>query len=103
MIICIVTPSGPVEMVKEELKKQLPPRLLIPNNCIHLLGTVGQGKCGAHNVWRMRRPHALCFLGEFREVYKAHLIKWHGMGMPRVVAVKTLKGNCNAVSCVWYV
>ena len=60
VIVCIVTPSGPVEMVKEELKKQLPPRLLIPNNCIRLLETVGQGKCGAHNVWRMRRLHALC-------------------------------------------
>ena len=33
-------------------------------------------------------------VGEFGEVYKAHLIKWHGEGMPKTVAVKTLRGIC---------
>ena len=35
----------PMEMLKEKLKKQLPSRLLIPNNCIRLIGTLGQGQC----------------------------------------------------------
>ena len=80
-------------MVGEELKKQLPPRLLIPNDCIRLFGAVGQGKYGAHNVWKMRILHTLRYLGEFGEVYKAHLIEWHDMGMNQIVAVKTLKGT----------
>ena len=34
----------------------------------------------------------ILFAGEFGIVYKAHLIKWHGNGDPKIVAVKTLKG-----------
>ena len=47
---------------------------------------------GTQCVEDEKTPCTVCYLGEFGEVYKAHLIKWHGMGMPRVVAVKTLKG-----------
>ena len=44
--------------------------------------------------------YTVWYLGEFGEVYKAHLTKWHGMEMPRVVAVKTLKGTefCRSTS-----
>lgn len=51
-------------------------------------------------------PCTVPYLGEFGEVYKAHLITHHKIGMPRIVAVKTLKGSkFNAVllqSGMWY-
>ena len=47
---------------------------------------------GTQCVEDEKTPCTVWYLGEFGEVYKAHLNKWHGMGMPRVVAVKTLKG-----------
>ena len=31
--------------------------------------------------------------GEFGIVYKAQLTHWHGEGLPKAVAVKTLKGK----------
>ena len=47
-----------------------------------------------------KTPCTVWYLGEFGEVYKAHLIKWHGRRMRRVVAVKTLKGTtfCRSTS-----
>ena len=35
--------------------------------------------------------------GEFGIVYKAHLTHWHGEGLPKAVAVKTLKGKISAI------
>ena len=35
--------------------------------------------------------------GEFGIVYKAQLTHWHGEGLPRAVAVKTLKGKMSAI------
>jgi len=52
---------------------------------------------GTQCVEDEKTPCTVWYLGEFGEVYKAHLIKWHGRRMLRVVAVKTLKGNCNDV------
>ena len=40
----------------------------------------------------------VCYcVGEFGEVYKAHLIKWSGQGKSRIVAVKTLRGNHHVI------
>ena len=50
-----------------------------------------------------KTPCTVCYLGEFGEVYKAHLIKWHGMEMPGVVAVKTLKGTHNSAMVLRFV
>ena len=35
--------------------------------------------------------------GEFGIVYKAQLTHWHGEGLPKAVAVKTLKGKISAI------
>ena len=36
-------------------------------------------------------------IGEFGIVYKAKLVHWHGEGLPKAVAVKTLKGTIAAM------
>ena len=59
---------------------------------------------GTQCVEDEKTPCTVWYLGEFGEVYKAHLIidKWHSMEMPRVVAVKTLKGSVMVLRFVLY-
>ena len=47
---CITLATGEMERFKEELKEQLPEKMLISKNCIRLLENVGQGNISGDSV-----------------------------------------------------
>ena len=85
MIIYIIPVMN---VARKELKALIPQRLHIPSTQLRLLDSVGHGI----DVFKVSVLLYNSLTGEFGEVYKAHLIAWHGRGDPRTVAVKTLRG-----------
>ena len=85
-----------------DFAKGLPEGLLVPSNQIRILNSeaIGQGTVKIVHVYEViTHGNALYnYTGEFGVVYKAHLIKWYGHGMPQTVAVKTLRGTSELLS-----
>ena len=72
--------------------------LIVPSKHLRLLENIGQG-IFFHTINLTISCFPICikvslivYSGEFGSVHRAHLIKWHGEGQPRIVAVKSLKG-----------
>ena len=100
-----------MDMARKELKQVIPQGMQIPSTQLRLLESVGHGQFAVQQqhyslsiFLQMYAQHEVLncavltvilsslLTGEFGEVYKAHLIAWHGQGDPRIVAVKTLRG-----------
>ena len=83
--LCIIPAMN---VARKEIKALIPQRLHIPSTQLRLLDSVEHGN-EANDV----ASYSDTLTGEFGEVYKAHLIAWHGKGDPQTVAVKTLRGQ----------
>ena len=80
--------SNEMEIVHDQIRCQLPQKLLISSHHLHITCTIGHGKQNFIEI--CNKDNVSYFSGEFGEVYKARLTSGE---IPRVVAVKTLRGE----------
>ena len=78
-----------MKMVHDDIRHKLPWKLLIPSHQLHIIHIIGHGKQKFFKN-NNKDDTVSYFSGEFGEVYKARLT---GGKIPRVVAVKTLRGE----------
>ena len=95
MVQCVsFTVPDTMEMAQKELMDILPQKFHIPSSQIRLLNSIGHGRTSEAVISPV--PQSVTVypipVGEFGEVYKAHLTRRQGR-VTRIVAVKTLRGK----------
>ena len=100
-MFCVTCADHRLEHMVTQFAKSLPPKLFIHAKQLKILESVGQG---THTHTHTHTYHimgcivmlcVICCVGEYGIVYKAHLTRG---GLPRLVAVKTVKGDTHTLT-----